>query len=395
MLTPYLPFPPSDGGQIRSFNLIKHLSKRHQISLFSYIRDRDKNTAEDIQELKKYCAKVETVKRGKTWTIKNILRTGFSPYPFLVSIYHSQELKEKIRKELEANDYDLIHAETFYVMPYLPSTKIPTVLVEQTINYQVFEHYVKNLNFPLLKPLMWIDVQKLKYWETNYWRTASKVTAVSAADAGVMRSLVPGLEVRIIPNGVGEDFENIPAKLHYSQEIVYMGNYKWMQNWEAAEILATKVFPVIKIAFPKSKLIIAGQFLKDDLRKLKSDSIEIRDLEYGDAKSVVKIIREAGIMVAPIYGPGGTRLKILGAMAAMLPVVTTNIAAEGLSVRNGESIMVSNTPAQLAQAAIKVLSDKNLYAKIARNAKKIVSEKFTWDRITQQLEQVYAEVVTD
>ena len=101
MLTPYLPYPATDGGQIRSFNLIKHLSKKHEITLYSYIRFRDKNQEKDIQVLKKYCRKVEVVNRGKTWTLSNILRTGFSLYPFLAAQSHNNQII------LRDNDYIL------------------------------------------------------------------------------------------------------------------------------------------------------------------------------------------------------------------------------------------------------------------------------------------------
>ena len=86
MLTPYLPYPPSAGGQIRSYNLIKHLSKHHEITLVCFTRGT--NTSEQVTHMEKYCKKVIVFKRGKAWTIPNILRTGFSPYPFLVSIYY-------------------------------------------------------------------------------------------------------------------------------------------------------------------------------------------------------------------------------------------------------------------------------------------------------------------
>lgn len=394
MLTPYLPYPATDGGQIRSLNLIKHLSKKHDITLFSYIRYRDKNQAKDIKVLEKYCKKVIVVNRGKTWTLGNILRTGFSLYPFLISIYRSPELKEKIKAELENDNYDLIHAETFYVMPYIPQTKVKVILVEQTINYKVFEHYVKTNKLIFLRPLLWIDVQKLKFWETYYWKKADKVTAVSDADATVMKSHVPGLDVQIVANAIGQDFENLPAKIHYNHDILFMGNYKWMQNWEAAEILIKKVFPLIKKKVHDCRLIIAGQFVREDFLKLQGDDIIVCDLKPEDSSGVARIMTTAGVLVAPIYGPGGTRLKILGAAAAMLPVVTTPTAVSGLSFRHGSSILIGETPRNLADMTAKLFDNRSLYERIARNAKSIVEKKYTWGSIAKKLEEVYAEVLS-
>ena len=102
MLTPYLPFPPSEGGQVRSYNLIKLLSKHHDITLVSFTREH--NTKEHEDHMRKYCKKVIVFKRGKTWTFQNVLRTGFSFYPFLVAIYNSSLIKPTLAKELSEGD---------------------------------------------------------------------------------------------------------------------------------------------------------------------------------------------------------------------------------------------------------------------------------------------------
>src|SRR3990167_3248124 len=133
MLTPYLPYPLLSGGQIRSYNLLKNLSRKHDITLFSFIRKNEEQA--HIPELQKFCRKVVVFKRRPAWDIRNLIISGLTAYPFLVSIYISHTLRTQVTKELQDNDYDLIHAETFYVMPNIPKTNIPTLLVEQTIEY--------------------------------------------------------------------------------------------------------------------------------------------------------------------------------------------------------------------------------------------------------------------
>src|SRR3989344_6188076 len=255
MLTPYLPYPPSSGGQIRSYNLIKELSKKHEITLCSLIKfDKEK---EYIKKLVPFCKKVYVFKRPeKAWTLSNILRTGFSSWPFLVIRNFSAPEKRALKKIIAEDDFDIIHAETFYVSPHIPKTKIPVVLVDQTIEYQVYKHYVDNYRLPFLKPLLFIDVTKLKYWETFYWKKAKKAVAVSENDAKVMKYLVPNLSVTVIPNGVSEDFIE-DVKPHYNQTILFQGNYAWLQNAEAARVLAKDVFPKIKKELPNAKLLIS------------------------------------------------------------------------------------------------------------------------------------------
>ncbi len=390
MLTPYLPYPPSAGGQIRSYNLIKHLSKNHEITLACFTRDT--NTEEQIKHMEKFCKKIMIFKRGKAWTIPNILRTGFSLYPFLIMIYYTPEIIRALEKEISTGEYDLIHAETFYVMPFIPKTKTPIVLVEQTIMSRVFEHEIKGYQW-WIKPLLMIDVAKINFWEKYYWKKVDRLVAVSDEDARIINKAVPGKMVDVNPNGVGEDLSGQSKSIHYNHNILYMGNYKWMQNWEAAEMLATKVFPIVKNKIKDAKLLIAGQFPTPHLRSLSSDDIEIIEISDNDSGKVLDSYQKAGILVAPIYGPGGTRLKTLAAMASMVPVVTTPIGAEGYGAKDGESILVGKNPEHLAEQTIKVLKNKNLYIEIATKARKLVDAKFTWASITKKLENIYEEVV--
>jgi polysaccharide biosynthesis protein PslH len=383
MLTPYLPYPPTSGGQIRSYNLIKQLSKNHEITLCSLIKFDSEEKY--VSKLKPFCKNIYVFKRAKKpWTFSNIINTGFSAFPFLVIRNFSSEQKKELKKIIASEKFDLIHAETFYVSPHI-------VLVDQTIEYQVYRHYANSFKIPLVRPLLMLDVLKIRYWETYFWRKAARVIAVSDRDAKEMKQLVRGLKVTVIPNGVGEDLiENVP--LHFKKTILFMGNYAWLQNIEAARILAEKVFPKILKELPDCKLVIAGQNT-GKISDLRDKNIELSDFAVDDIDSVKKAYQVNGIMVAPLYGPGGTRLKILAAMASKMPVVTTEIGNEGIDAADGDSILIGNNPDELASKALKVMKDKVLYEKIALNAKKLVQTNYSYSSIAKKLSDVYKEVV--
>ena len=392
MLLPYLPYPPSEGGQVRSYKLIKLLSHHHDITLVCFSRQH--NTPDQIDHMKQFCKKVIVIEQGKTWTFSNILRTGFSPYPFLVSIYYSPNIRNILSNELKEN-YDLIHAEMSYTLPYLPHHNLPIILVEQTIMSRIFAHQAKTDKRWWFKPFMWIDIAKMRYWEKYYWRKVQKVVAVSQEDAAQIENMVPGIKADVVPNGVGEDVSNLPKKIHYNHSLLYMGNYKWIQNWDAAELLAKKVFPIIKRAIPDSKLVIAGQFPTHEVKSLANSNLDIQVLELkdNDFAGVVNAYLKAGLFVAPMYAPGGTRLKILAAMAAMVPVVTTSIGAEGYGAVNGKSIIIGGDPEDVAAKSISVLKNRKIYTYLAEEARKLVDTKFTWEPIAKKLESIYEDLV--
>lgn len=389
MLTPYLPYPPSSGGQIRSYNLIKQLSKKHKITLYSLIKyDGERK---NIKELEKYCERVKVFKRAeKPWTIKNIFKTAISSFPFLVIRNYSSEEKEDIRKILKEEKFDIIHAETFYVSPHIPDTDIPEVLVDQAIEYQVYQHFVKNFKWPLLKPILNIDVRKIKFWETFYWQKAAHVIAVSGRDADLMREFVPNSKVSVVPNPVSDEMIQ-DVKLHFNLNILFIGNYAWLQNVEAVEILEKEIFPGIAQKIPDVKLVIVGQ--NTEKLKIKAkNNVKIIDLKIDDIKGVVNAYHNNGILMAPLYGPSGARVKIISAMAARMPVITTSIGIEGIDAKNNESVLIADTYEESINQAVRLLTDKNLYKKIANNARKLIEENYTYDVSAKKLDAIYNEV---
>lgn len=389
MLTPYLPYPTNSGGQIRSNNLIKHLSKKHEITLCSLIKHEDDKKF--IKFLEPYCKKIYVFKRPeKPWSLGNILRTGFSSRPFLVVRNYSPSEKESLPKIIKEGDFDIIHAETFYVGPHIPQTNIPVVLVDQTIEYQVYQHYVSSFRWPFLRPLLYLDVLKIKYWESYYWKKATRVVAVSERDAQIMTETVLGLRVDVVPNGVGDDFtQDVP--LHFNKTLLFMGNYAWLQNSEAARILAKEVFPKIREQIPDAKLIIAGQFT-EKISDLSAENIKIKNIAVDDIKSVQYYFRTSGVLVTPLYGPGGTRLKILSAMSSRLPVVTTKVGITGINAASGKEVLQGEKPEDLARLTVDILNDKKMYESIADNARKFVEENFFYEAIAQKLDEIYHEV---
>lgn len=386
MLTPYLPYPLLSGGQIRTYNLLKNLAKKHDITLFSFIRNDGEKKY--VPELLKFCKRVEIFRRRPAWSHVNIALAGLTPFPFLVSIYYSRTLKHAIEKELLENNYNLIHSETFYVMPNIPDTKVPILLVEQTIEFLVYQHFVETVPLPL-NVLLSIDVAKIRFWEKFYWRKANKVVAMSKADSDVMEKLVPNLNVDIVPNGVDtDDFFKIAHKKSFSQTILFVGNFKWLQNKEAVSLLIEKVFPLVRKKLPGAKLWIVGRYPPKDIIKFESPEIKISD----DIEDIKTAYSNSDILLAPIYGPGGTRYKILEAMASGLPVVTTSRGIEGLNAKDKENVLIENDPESLAKATIEVLTNKKLALNLATNGKKLVAQNYDWKKISDKLDTLYEEV---
>lgn len=393
MLVPFLPNIETSGGQTRWFNILKYLSKDHEITLYSLIKDDSERKF--ITPLRKYCKRVNVFKRPKSpWTLRNLFLSVFTWYPLLVIRNYSWGEKMALKKEISKGDYDLVHAETFYVMPHLPRTDIPTILVDQTIEYMVYRHYVDTEVPYLLRPIFMIDVVKLRFWEKYYWKKATRLVAVSKEDRAVMQKEIPGIKVDVIPNGIDASyFEAKRVRQRTPPRVLYgVANFKWLQNIEAVDIMITKVWPNVVRRLPEAKLWIVGRLIPKRIVELskKREDIEITE-SIPDKRDA---LGASTIMVAPIYGPGGTRLKVLEAMVSGLAVASTPTGVAGLNVEHGKHVLIAKTNAGLAKEAVRLLKDKTLTRNIGREGRKHVKRFYDWKAIVKLHDRIYEKAMS-
>ena len=389
VVSSFLPYPLFSGGHIRLYNLLKQLSRHHEITLVC--EKRKHQTARDVEEVKKICKEVVTIDRKKQWSPEVVFQTAISPLPFLLSGHQLPEMKEKIQMLLEKNQYDLIHVETFYVFQNVPSTSLPIVLVEHNIEYQVYARFMETAPF-LVKPLLRIDIEKIKYWEKDSWKKATKVVAVSKKDAEEI-----GNGTAVVANGVDlKNFHFLPAGRQAisnfqtkEKTILFMGDFKWIQNRSTAEWILKDIWPRVQSS-KDLRLWIVGKHIPQTIKQYSNETI-IVDEHAPDKTS--DIYKNADILLSPIRVGGGTSYKILEAMASGVPVVTTPLGIEGLGATKNKHALVGETSEQLARDVVRLLTDKKVFSAIARDARKFIENNYSWEKIAKDLEDVYSDVV--
>ena len=387
MLTPYLPYPLLSGGQIRTYNLLKKLAKKHEITLFALIKNEDEK--QYIAELEKYCKKVRVFKRSETpFTLQNVLKAVFSTYPFLVTRNHVPETINAIKNELAADHYDVIHSETFYMMPHLPKNNVPTILVEQTIEYLGYESYAKKV-WPILRPFLAIDIAKIKRWEKHYWQLCDQLIVMSPEDKTFIGKHINNTDkIRVVANGVDSAwFDEVPRKLPKLPTVLSVGTFKWLPNIEAVDFLVQKIWPLVKQTVGSAQLLIVGNAPTAKVEKYGREDTSIHVL--GRIHDIRTAFKQSHVLVAPVFSGKGTRYKILEAMASGTPVVASKIAVEGLGVKHGINVLTSNSGEELAQYIVELLQNKALWKKLSDNGRRFVQENFDWQEISQKLDMIY------
>ncbi|MEK7572857.1 MAG: glycosyltransferase family 4 protein [Patescibacteria group bacterium] len=386
MVSSYLPYPLYSGGHIRLYNILKRLSKNHEITLVC--EKRPYQTEDDVRGVEKICQRLITIPRKKQWSYSNILRTGFSTMPFLLIGHYLPKMRDEIEALLKKEKFDLIHVETFYVVQNIPNTQIPIIVAEHNIEYDVYKRYADKTPF-FLKPLINIDVLKLKIQEEEVWKNTNAVVAVSKQDKEIIEKF--NKNVYLIPNGV--DLNKFKFKSDKSRTanngktILYIGDFKWIQNRDAVEMILRKIWPKLE---SNLKLWIVGKNIPQKLKEIGGKNVIFDENASDDTSDIFK---NSYILLAPLRVGGGTSYKILEAMASGVPVITTALGSEGLAAENKKELIVADTEVETIIAVKDLIQDKDLYDKIRLNARKLIEEKYNWDVIVGDLEKVYRKTI--
>lgn len=425
LISSYLPYPLFSGGQVRLFNLIKELSRYHKITLIC--EKRDYQTDSDVKEIEKICEKVIAVKRRKQWGLQNILKTITSQHSFLTVGHTNEAMKVKIKEELDKNKFDLIHIETFYIAQNLFSViarrndevistnngiathsaswriahndNIPIVLIEHNIEHLVYSRFVKNAPF-LLRPFLALDVAKIKKEEEGFWKKVSKLIAVSNEDKEIMR--LAGVDAEIVANGVDIDkfsYKNIQkAVIQKEKKILFIGDFKWIQNRDALSWIIRDIWPEIKrrTNLPAGrqgiKLWVVGREIPDSIKNLTNDPDVLFD-QKSSSRSTEEIFREAYALLAPIRVGGGTSYKILESLSVGTPVIITPLSAQSLGLRDSEEAMIGQSAHEIAEKTLTLIQSSNIYEKVSKKGRTLIEKNYTWKCIARILEEVYKSTV--
>jgi len=377
------------------YNIIKNLAREHEIQLIS-IADRTIDNS-DISELKKYCSNVTlvTIKRlPKLLQIPKVLGRFIHGKPFMLKYADSAELTRLLNTISTERDIDIIQFEHSYMADNIrhldPRLKAKKILSFHNIACaQYFRMYSVEKNFrKKMKHLFeWIPMLK---WEPRIAEQFDASLVVSEMDGNLLRFLNPALDISVIPNGVdAKSIVPYPPEGR-SKNLLFVGSMDYEPNEDAVCYFYRQIFPLVKKDFPDIVFTAGGRNPPTDLL----NPAENPDLVFtGRVDDVRPLYEKAMLSVVPLRSGGGTRLKILEAMATGTPVVSTVIGCEGLAVEDKKNIMIANTPEEFAKKIIQLVSDKELWKKVSQEGRKLVEEQYDWELIACSLLDVYKRLV--
>jgi len=389
MVTPYIPRLEQSGGQRHSFFTLKYLSKTNNVTLICYSRNED-----GLQEVKQYCQKVIIVKRSTTWSLSNILSTGFGIYPFLLVNYINKEFRHTIETEIKNGKFDIIHCDCLYPMANIPKTNIPTILVDVTIEYAIYQHFADSLTSwqKILRPLLMVDVLKLKYWETKYWRETDTVIMFSHEDQEFVAKVTGRKDIQIFEDAVDPEYFNLPRKTEKSKHPTVLfgcSNMKWMQNRESVDLILRDYWPQIKKRYPTSQLLIIGRNAPEIFGKYNSDSIIVAEADTNGPHNPQYYYEYSWILLAPMGSGGGTRNKFLEGMTFGLPVITNPEGGMGnIKIKNYHHAIVCPKK-EILKNIYKLFDNPKYRQSIGQTASELIKNNYSFDQSVKKLNQIY------
>ncbi len=391
-----LPYPLNSGKRIRTFQLVSRLARRHRIS---YICHRNADRSEAIQAERVFRdLGIETVvvsrtaprKSGPTFYAR-LAANLLSPLPYSVTSHRSSALRKAIHGYATKNRVDLWQAEwTPYVESLNVLGDVRRVIMAHNVESQIWRRYYENEPHPLRRWYIGHQWRKYEAFERRAFQRVDRVVAVSPEDAALIREHFRAPHVQVVENGVDTDYFRPGPSQRIPGRILFLGSLDWRPNLDAVEQLLDLVFPAIRAREPSASLCLVGRNPPEWLRRrvAATEGVEL----YADVPDVRPFLATSAVMVVPLRIGGGSRLKILEAFAAGLPVVSTEVGAEGLDVRDGCHLTVVETVEALTPALIENLRDPGPAASLVGPARRLVEEQYDWEILADRLENNWAEV---
>lgn len=381
-LTARFPYPPDRGDRLNAYHLLRALADRHRVTLLSFVDGREPGGGRATLEA--LCERIETVQLSRRRSWMQAVVGMFSADPSQVSYYRSRAMAERVETLGREGDWDLIFVQLFRMAPF--AAAIPSRSKVLFLTDSIALALERRMRFQpgwQRLPLAW-ERARVSRFEVGATRSFRENWVVSHVDAQHLAGR-GAVNVHVVAHGVDERLFEIPLEPRTGDHVTFLGNLGVPHNVDAATHLAHDIWPGIRRQRPAATLELAGADPVVALRRFHGrDGI----LVTGAQDDLVALWSRASVLLAPLRFSTGIQNKVLEAMAAGVPVVTTPEAAEGIGAREGEHLLIGGDPASLVTHTVSILRDPAGALAMAGRARCFVRERFSWETQVRRLEDI-------
>lgn len=397
-LTQVLPYPLNTGARVRQYYVLRHLARKHEVTLVSFVRDDDK--PEHIAHLKTVCHAVHTVPmvRSRWRDGRAALKGILTRIPIVIARDEIAPMQQTLARLMASESFDVVHADQVSMSKYgLQGRGSRRVLDLHNAMYLVTERLAAHETNPIKRVIYQREARALARYEAELCARYDQVTFVTDEDRKLIEQQITRWGVRIpdrrfttIPICIDPSDKQPIQPAAQPQRITAMGVMFWPPNAEGVLWFAQEIWPRIHAQQPHLTFTVVGKNPPEYLTQLHGEQgIEI----LGYVPDVKTILAETAAFVVPLRAGGGMRVKILDTWSWGLPIVSTSIGAEGIEIRDGENILIANEPDSFSAAVLRAVTEPELNQRLRINGRRWVEEKYNWKIIYEAWDEVYARVL--
>lgn len=397
-LSHVLPYPPDRGVAIRTYHLLRALSREFDVTALCFYRWKGGSIHNDLEadlralrELGPIEAFPIPQEKSRVRFLWDHARSVLGRRPYTHYLYDSSAYSSALERVLRNRTFDLVHADTLDLSRHFDSLpEVPIVCGHHNLDSQVLRRRADYEPSPWRAAYLRHQADLL---EGEIRRWCERVTlnlTVSEEDRRRFRQLAPEGRFVVVPNGV--DVESFrPADGSEEEGLVFVGGTTWRPNEDALDFFCESVLPRLRTKGYDPTVRWVGR-CSDDEKSYYSEKYDVELTGYVD--DIRPYVRSAACYIVPLRMGGGTRLKILDAWAMGKAVVSTSVGCEGLAARDSENILIRDDPEGIVEAIVNVLNDRQLRGRLGRCARRTAEDRYSWESIGGNLSRTYGALVT-
>ena len=382
------PFPLHFGDRLIIWHLARELSRRGYIIdlLAFYDRADDPDQIGEYRDFFRHIELIPEARRSGTAYLRRLFDPSLR-FANSANKSFSPRFWQAISDHLERVDYDVVHCfGSVSVYEYHPLFADKPCLITPYESYTLYLQSAAGqgqLGARMQLPI----VRRFERW---MYTTYDRTVVIAEKDRQVLLSLQPKLAVDVIPNGI--ELERYPwrGEGREAETLLFVGNYEYPPNQDAARLLVDRVLPQIWRELPEAKLRLVGNNPPDWLKERADARIEVT----GQVPEVQPYLAKATAFVCPLRIGAGLKNKLLEALAMGIPVVATALSLDGINVTDGESAIIAEQD-EMAGATVKLLSDEGLRRRLSQRGRQLVESEYTWQQTASRYEQLYTEITRE
>jgi glycosyltransferase involved in cell wall biosynthesis len=388
-------WPTNTGARLRNFHLAKELGRQFSVTVLQLTPPGEPIPDAHNSDL---FEKVITVPRERGYTPGRIVRGIVGPLPIPVLNYFAPRAFTTFSELLETRSFDAVQLESVHLFMYLSAIratrKTPKLLVDwHNIESELMKRYAEQTKNLARKAVAFRTAQLLARTERKLLQQAAGHTVVSEREKLALLKLAPGAKVQVIANGVDTNAFECAASVRTGNDrrlnLLFVGSMDYHANIDAVTWFVLGPWTEIARRFPSMHFVIAGRQPAPEVQALASDRVHVT----GTVSDLAKVYSEAFAVLVPLRVGGGTRLKILEAMAAGVPVISTRLGAEGLNAREGAHLLIADTGDQMGSSIAALLESTEVRVNLIRSGRQLVEQEYDWGMLGQRLARFYTDVV--